>query len=442
MLDIKLIRKIISVCLVFIISLSVLPNNLGSKIYDAMDTAESPDLSVKTEIADMIQQVNESMLKRYVQVIQDFGPHPTGSKTCDDVRDYIYSELKDMNLSVRYDNWSFKGKNGENIEATLTGEKESNGIIIICAHYDSVLVSPGADDDGSGVSAILTIAGIMSRYTFNSTIKFVLFSGEEQGRLGSREYVKKMYKNGEDITGVITLDGIGYAASSEDGSKIRNLVDNESTWIADISEKINEIYGKYINLDIIRLPNEPISDHQSFLDYGYDASYFLEYTLDPYYHTSEDKIEYMNITYLMKVTRLSIGTLAYMANLKQGVSENDIKIEVKGTILSYPIQLYVRIENLKYREDTANLTIKIEMKNIFTGNYVRGPYNTTCNWIFSKEIAKYWEFKVASRSYNLEFFVMNIYIKGFNDDVRLYKERKTFGVVFSIFMIVIPLFDT
>ena len=418
--------KIIAVCMA------------SAMVILSFSPASGDEKVARDSIEDMIQQINESALKKCVQTIQDFGPHPTGSKACDNVRDYIYGELKSMNLSVRYDNWSLKGRSGKNIEGTLPGRGSHGGIVIVCAHYDSVLVSPGADDDGSGVSAVLSIARVMSRYTFNSTVKFVLFSGEEQGRLGSREYAKEAYERGDNIIGVVALDGIGYAVSSEDGSRVKNLVDNESSWIADASRGINDLYGRYIGLGIVRLPNEPISDHQSFLDYGYDASYFLEYTLDPYYHTSEDKIEYMNFTYLMKISRLAIGTLAYMANSNHAISEDDLKIKAKGTVLSYPSQLTVRIENSMYEEDTANLTIRIGMRNIFTGEYVKGPYNTTCDWTFSKEVGEYWEFKIASRSYSLQFFVLDVSVEGFNDDIGLHKEMATFGVAFSAFIVLLP----
>ena len=48
------------------------------------------------------------------------------------------------------------------------------------------------------------------------------------------------------------------------------------------------------------------------------------------------------------------------------------------------------------------------MINIFTNKYVKESYNTICNWIFPKEIDRYWEFKVTSRSYILQFFIMHI----------------------------------
>ncbi len=422
-------KKFISLYIVVSILALSIPYSHSSEIHFHMANSN--------EIEKMIKQVNESVLRKHIQTIQNFGPHPTGSDACNKVGDYIYRQLKSMGLSVRYDDWNYKGRKGKNIEATLAGIN-SKRVVIVCAHYDSVFVSPGADDDGSGVSAVLTMAEIMSHYTFNSTIKFVLFSGEEQGRLGSHEYAKEAYKEGENIAGVITLDGVGYAISSEDGSRVKNLVGNNSLWIENISEKVNKLYGKYINLEIIRLPNEPISDHQSFIDYGYDASYFLEYKLDPYYHTSEDRIEYVNMSYLKKVTRLAMGTLAFMANSHRTISSDDIKIEIKGSILSYPAQLTVRIENSMYREDTANLTIKIGMINLLTGNYVKGPYNTTCNWTFSKEIRDYWEFKTASRAYPFQFFMLHVIVDGFNDDAGVHKEKQTYGIVFSTLIILIP----
>ena len=63
----------------------------------------------------------------------------------------------------------------------LTGYTENDEIYVVCAHFDSVSGAPGADDDGSGVAAFLACAYLMSQYEFNHTIRFVGFSGEEQG---------------------------------------------------------------------------------------------------------------------------------------------------------------------------------------------------------------------------------------------------------------------
>ena len=182
----------------------------------------------------MIQQVNASILRTYIQKIQEFGPHPTGSKACEAIGKYLYDTLNSFQVSVQYDSWRYKLYSGKNIVASLQG-KESSNIVVVSAHYDSVSISPGANDDGSGVAVVLAAADIMSHYSFNSTIRFVLFSGEEQGLLGSHEYVQNASRKGEHILGDITLDGVGYAMTSEDGSKIKHHANNQSTgWLTSV----------------------------------------------------------------------------------------------------------------------------------------------------------------------------------------------------------------
>jgi hypothetical protein len=110
-------------------------------------------------VTDLIQQVNESLFLHYLQNLTGFGPRNTGSTACQAAAAYLYSQFEDMGLTVRYDNWSSSGYEGSNIEATLPGTDHNDSeIFIICGHYDSVSVSPGADDDGSGTVATIIAA--------------------------------------------------------------------------------------------------------------------------------------------------------------------------------------------------------------------------------------------------------------------------------------------
>ena len=443
----KNLKKLFSALFSIIILVGILsPLSYSYEIYDSsiyltQDTPKPINPLYTLNLLEMIQQVNESTLENHIQTIQDFGPHPTGSIELEEVKEYLYQQLNEYDLSVDLKPWNYKFKSGYNIEATLPGIGSSNGIVIICAHYDSVAVSPGADDDGSGVASVLTIAEIMSKTEFNSTIKFVLFSGEEQGLYGSHKYAEEAYENQENIIGVICLDGVGYADDYLSGHTIKNFADESSDWIVDISRSIIKEYNEYVNLEILRFPNERISDHHSFYELGFQTSYFLEYTINPYYHTSEDTIDKMNMSYLTKICRLALGTVAGMAEVNRVLRNDDIKISMKGSLLSYPAQLIVRVENKRYSDDTANLTIHIEMKNFFTGEYVEGPFNSSSNWIFQKEINDYWEFVLASHIYSkFELINLDVTIKGFNDDIGIYKERHAFGVVGKRFILLVPKF--
>lgn len=444
MIDLKKLAAVfLTLIIVLVVIVSIADHEeISDGSFHQTDQEFQPNIhSENSTILEMILKVNESTLENHVQTIQDFGPHPTGSKTLDQVGEYIYNELLNMDVTVRYDEWRYKLRRGQNIEATLSGSGSSDGIAIVCAHYDSVFISPGADDDGSGVAAVLTIAEIMSEYEFNSTVRFVFFSGEEQGLLGSHEYAKKAYKNGDHILGVVCLDGIGYAKTTKEGHTIKNYADEHSDWIYDLSKNMTLMYKDYVDLEIERHPNERISDHHSFYEMGFATSYFLEYNLDPFYHTSEDTIDKMNMSYLTKVCRLALGTIVGIAEVNRELRNDDIETSMKGSVLSYPDQLVIRVENKRYYDDTANLSIHIEMKNVFTGQYVEGPYDTSSNWVFSEEVGEYWEFVLAAHAYSKFWLIkLEVTVKGFNDDIGLYNERHTVGIVGRSFILIIPKF--
>jgi hypothetical protein len=393
-------------------------------------------------IIEMIQKVNKSELRKHVQTIEDFGPHPTGSEALNLVGEYIYNELKSTNLPVEYLNWEYKKLSGKNIVATLQGVGESNGIIIVCAHYDSIKVSPGADDDGSGVAVVLMLAEIMSSYSFNTTIKFILFSGEEQGKRGSGYYAKNTNNNGDNIIGVLALDKVGYAITAEEGKKVVHHSNIESDWMVDISTEMADKYYEYIELEVLRWSEDAGSDHIAFVEEGFHGTDFVRYAVNPFYHTSEDKLEHMNITYLTKVCNLTLTTLTKMANLNPILKNNDLKIVMKGSVLSKPSQIYIKIENIGYKSDTANVTIDVTLKHIFRDKYVEAVkkhYNIPCNWNLTKEIGDYWEFIIGGRIFTRGLFKFEVTVQGINDDIYLYKKQVTCGwVINKLKVIMLP----
>jgi len=302
--------------------------------------------------------------------------------------------------------------------------------------YDSVEISPGADDDGSGVSIVLALAKILRDYVFNSTIKFVLFSGEEQGLYGSKDYVKNIVNQKINITGVLNLDGVGYASNTEDGNKIRHHSNTQSSWMQEISKNIAQNYYEYIGLEVLNLPHVTYSDHQSFVEKGYDASYLLENTLNPFYHTSEDISNNMNFTYLSKVCKLSMGILISMAELNTTSLEENIVIKIQGGLLTKNGQFSIEIINKNYPIDTSNLSININLEPLFK---IPGIYKESINWTMKEEIKENWSFKTTNRAYFSGLIKLNVEVKGYNDDIYIYIYQKTYGIIlFKYNVLLIP----
>ncbi len=275
------------------------------------------DISVQFQddsIIEILLKLNESLYLEYLEDLVDFGPRVTGSSACEQAGEYIYSQFESMGLQVRYHYWSYGGYSGKNIEGTLEGINESSDeIYIISAHYDSVTGSPGADDDGSGTAAVLAAADLISKYDTNHTVRFVAFSGEEQGLLGSHEYAAEAYANGDNIIGVLNGDMIGFALTASDGNNIRIYENSESHWITEITYEISNLYEEYIELNIVPSGFSGGSDHYSFWQIGYNAILYHEYNFNDFYHSPQDIIENMNISYAIKSSKLMVSTLATLA---------------------------------------------------------------------------------------------------------------------------------
>lgn len=261
-------------------------------------------------IIEILESIDEDLILGYLEDLVAFGPRVTGSQAVADAGEYIYEEFESYGLEARYDDWSYGGYSGNNIEGTHPGvDEESDEIYIICAHYDSVSGSPGADDDGSGTAAVLAAAYIMSQFEFNHTIKFVAFDGEEQGLLGSHEYAEEAYANGDNIVGVLNGDMIGYAENPTQASYIKIYSNSQSLWIRNIIEDVSEDFYDYCGLEIDAQGAAYNSDHASFWTFGYNAVMYHEYEFNAYYHSPQDIIDNMDIDYCTRVTKLEIASL-------------------------------------------------------------------------------------------------------------------------------------
>ena len=110
-------------------------------------------------------------------------------------RDYIAGQLESSGYQVEFQVYQIAGEDYANIEATRLGEAYPDEIIVIGAHYDAVIGAPGANDNGSGVAALLELAGRFKNAKFPRTIRFVAFVNEEpphfmSGTMGSDFYAR------------------------------------------------------------------------------------------------------------------------------------------------------------------------------------------------------------------------------------------------------------
>jgi hypothetical protein len=137
--------------------------------------------------------------------------------------DYLRAELKKIaGLQVKDQTYNYQGQIYVNLEATLPGTEAPERFIMGGAHYDSISVdlgqAPGADDNASGVVAMLEAARALGGCQPRRSIRFVFFSNEEIGTIGAQHYVQVLKEtvSADQLIGFINADMIGYARSGED----------------------------------------------------------------------------------------------------------------------------------------------------------------------------------------------------------------------------------
>jgi hypothetical protein len=127
--------------------------------------------------------------------------------------DFIENSFSRAGLHPRRDSYELRGQACHNIEAEISGTRRE--IVLIGAHYDSVFSSPGANDNGSGVAAMLALARRFAGRKTERTLRFVAFVNEEppyflSGEMGSLVYARRCKERGDKISAMISLETIGY----------------------------------------------------------------------------------------------------------------------------------------------------------------------------------------------------------------------------------------
>lgn len=128
--------------------------------------------------------------------------------------DYIEGRFHQTDCAVTRHRYHVRHQPCDNLQVEIRGESRPNSIIVIGAHYDTVPASPGANDNASGITALLGIAETLANVKPAQTIRLVAFANEESPygwtqQMGSKVYVDACRAAGERIQGMFALDGLG-----------------------------------------------------------------------------------------------------------------------------------------------------------------------------------------------------------------------------------------
>jgi aminopeptidase YwaD len=242
------------------------------------------------EIQAIINQITPSSFGSHITTLAStIGVRVAGSASNLQAVDYISSFLQD---EARLDTTLHQfGPYGPNVVGVLpAGNATNQAVIVVGAHLDSVPGSPGADDDGSGVAAVLEIAHAMAQYRYDYTILFVAFNAEELGLLGSAAYAQMLKSQNVSVAVCYNFDMIMYVDPGAPADEKVDIMHNGGAGQA-FAASAASLGQSWLGAPVKAIYNPSTSsDQASFWDQGYPAIWFFENGgfHNPYHHTSQD----------------------------------------------------------------------------------------------------------------------------------------------------------
>ncbi len=253
--------------------------------------------------------------------------------------DYIAGELERAGYHVERQGYACgEDRSVENLVAELRGTRAPDEIVVVGAHYDSAESCPAANDNGSGIAAVLALARQFAGKPQGRTLRFVAFANEEPphfrtGSMGSRVYAKACREKKEKVTAMLSLETMGCFSDASGSQKYPGPI----AWFYPSTGNFIAFVGNFGSRGLlrqcIRVFRENVrvgsegaalpgfvqgvgwSDHESFWLNGYDALMVTDTApcRYPYYHTPEDtpdKLDYVRFARVVAGLAPVLRTLA------------------------------------------------------------------------------------------------------------------------------------
>jgi Zn-dependent M28 family amino/carboxypeptidase len=282
----------------------------------------------------------ESRLRRHVVALAaDIGERHVGRpRALHAAEAYIAGEFAATGYEVVRQTYVAEGVASSNLEVTLPGGALGNEILLAGAHYDTVPGSPGADDNASGVAALIEIARALRETRCERTVKLVAFVNEEPpffywGEMGSRVYARAARARGDDIRVMLSLEMLGCYSDAPGSQRYPPLLGFFYPKAGNFIGFVSNLRSRRALREVVRafrsasdfpaeslaspalVPGVSWSDQLSFWRAGYRAvmvtdTAFYRY---PHYHRATDTPEKLDYARMARVVEGLAGAIATLA---------------------------------------------------------------------------------------------------------------------------------
>jgi Zn-dependent M28 family amino/carboxypeptidase len=282
----------------------------------------------------------QERLRRDVRALaSDIGPrnvrHPEALEAA---ARHIQARLEKLGYQVTPQAFVTDGRPVRNLATEIRGTTRPDQIIVVGAHYDTHQDTPGADDNASGVAALLEVADLLRRRTLRRTVRFVFFVNEEppyfqRSLMGSRVYAKLLRSRGENVVAMLSLETMGYFA---DGKRTQHYPPPFNLFYPDVGNFMGFVGNRASRALVERvvasfrqhavLPSEGLaapgwipgvgwSDHWAFWKEGYPGVMVTDTApfRNPHYHKLTDTPETLDYRRLTAAVLGLVGVISDLA---------------------------------------------------------------------------------------------------------------------------------
>jgi len=209
---------------------------------------------------------------------------------------------------------SFPKARAHNLVGWIGRDAKSASKILLCSHLDSVLGSPGANDDGSGIATLLEVVKVLQESKLVGRVGFAFFGGEEANYKGSEAFIRADPSELDELRAVISVDQIGVGAGSQNRLCLKTSTIHQHRRIESpewLTQAITSA-GKDVNISVEKTDVPGFSDHVPFMLRGIPGT-LIRWMDDPWYHSALDTSFNVDPFKLQKVAVLVVSSALHLA---------------------------------------------------------------------------------------------------------------------------------
>lgn len=274
------------------------------------------------EYENRVNKITQSNINSYLTEFASYGVKRTGTTQNTNAFNWLkgkYLSFGYIESQISETSFNYLGNPSKNLILTKIGTTYPDTFVIVCGHYDTI-TGPGVNDNGSGTAILLEMARILKDIPTEYSIKFINFSGEEQGFLGSQSYVNNVVNSTTPkmkIKVVFNIDQVGGVAGEVNNTitcerDTNNFPSTNNAASNTITQQLINCVNLYSPLET-NLSNAYGSDYMPFQDNNEVITGFYEYNESSTPHSANDTYANMDPIFVYNVCKAALGAVQHFS---------------------------------------------------------------------------------------------------------------------------------